>query len=436
MLVAWNERTPALLAPGVAILASPTMGRPKMPFFDSTIALRRDPYRFIRRTCTELGSDCFETRLLLEPTLCLTGAKAARFFYDRELFTRVGAAPTFVKSTLFGHGGVQGLDGEAHAHRKSLFLKLVGEGRTDALTARAVAGIGALAGRDGRITLQDCLEDILTEAVCDWAGMPLAKDELPDRSRMISHLFEHAASVDIRQLLARFSRHRADRWAESEILATRDGRLSPPAESALAVVAGWHDPKGTLLASRVAAVELINILRPFVAISAYLTFAAHALATEQGEAERLRANPDRLAPFVQEVRRTYPFFPLVAARARHRTAWRGHDIPEGRLVALDIWGTNRDPAAWDDPDRFRPERFEGWKGDPFTLIPQGGGDHETGHRCPGEWVTQDVMAAGTRALLDLADWSVLPAQDLSIDMRKLPALPRDRILLDLPKNAG
>ena len=63
----------------------------------------------------------------------------------------------------------------------------------------------------------------------------------------------------------------------------------------------------------------------------------------------------------------------LVACARVRTAWRDQVIPAGRLVALDIWGTNRDPVAWDDPDAFRPSRFDGWQGDPFTLIPQGAG---------------------------------------------------------------
>ena len=146
-----------------------------------------------------------------------------------------------------------------------------------------------------------------------------------------------------------------------------------------------------------------------------------------GERSALAADPDRVPLFVQEVRRTYPFFPLLVARARRAARWDGHALPEGRLVALDIHGTNRDPRTWDDPDVFRPERFAGWTGDAYTLIPQGGGEHERGHRCPGEWVTRDLMEAGTRILLDRVDWDRPPRQDLALDLRALPALPRDRM---------
>ncbi len=399
-----------------------------MIFHDSTFGLRRDPYRYVRRHCASKGSDAFETRLLLEPALCMTGVDAARFFYDETQFTRTDAAPGFLTATLFGEGGVQGLDGAAHRHRKAQFLALVGPGRTDALSRGAVSGIEGLAGR-GRITLQDALEEVLTEAVCDWSGIPVAAAEVPMRSRMLSHLFEHAASVDLRQILARRARDRAEDWAGEQIEAVRAGRLTPPPDAALAAIAGWRDLEDRLLPPGVAAVELLNVLRPFVAISAFLTFAAHALATCEGEAVRLRADPERVPRFVQEVRRVYPFFPLVVARARRELRWRTFRIPEGQLVALDLWGTNRDPSAWEDPDQFRPDRFIDWTGDPFTLIPQGGGDHAEEHRCPGEWVTRDVMEAGTRALLDLVDWNDLLRQDLSLNMRNLPGLPRDRMVV-------
>ena len=273
-----------------------------MRAFDSTLALRADPYRFVRRTCRAEGSDAFPTRLLLRRTLCMTGSAAARFFYDQSLFTRAGAAPEFLRATLFGEGGVQGLDGTAHVHRKAMFLQLLGPGRTDALTAGATKAVEALPRTDAPIALQDHLERALTKAVCDWAGVPLQDHELHDRSRMLSHLFEHAASVDLRQIMARRSRRRADRWASGLIEDVRAGRLSPPPGSALEVVARWRDPDGSPLPAPVASVELLNVLRPFVAISAYLTFAAHALATKPGQADALRADPGILPHFVQEVR--------------------------------------------------------------------------------------------------------------------------------------
>jgi len=40
----------------------------------STLALLRNPYGFIPDTCRDLEGDLFETRILLQKTICMTGA--------------------------------------------------------------------------------------------------------------------------------------------------------------------------------------------------------------------------------------------------------------------------------------------------------------------------------------------------------------------------
>src|SRR3546814_3503026 len=80
------------------------------------------------------------------------------------------------------------------------------------------------------------------------------------------------------------------------------------------------------------------------------------------------------------------------ARTRHKFEWNGHRFPGGRQVMLDLYGTNRDPRTWDAPEEFRPERFRRWDGNPFNFIPQGGGNHDLNHRCPGEWITIELRS--------------------------------------------
>lgn len=38
------------------------------PRFDSTLALMRDPYGFVRTQCLRFGEDLFETRIVLQKT--------------------------------------------------------------------------------------------------------------------------------------------------------------------------------------------------------------------------------------------------------------------------------------------------------------------------------------------------------------------------------
>lgn len=37
--------------------------------------------------------------------------------------------------------------------------------------------------------------------------------------------------------------------------------------------------------------------------------------------------------------------------------FRGYTIPKGTVVLPNLWSVHRDPALWEDPDTFKPERF-------------------------------------------------------------------------------
>ena len=181
-----------------------------------------------------------------------------------------------------------------------------------------------------------------------------------------------------------------DSYAPMARLKDIDLKLDLPEQSPARVISTWRGPDGQMLSPRIAAVELLNILRPTVAVSVFITFTAHALHQFPTCRQKFRADDGYLECFVQEVRRRYPFFPAVMARVRRDFEWKGYRFPRGRRVVLDLYGTNRDPRAWDAPEEFRPERFQGWDGSPFHFIPQGGGDHHRNHRCPGEWITIEI----------------------------------------------
>jgi len=409
-----------------AMTAAPAHGP-----FDATVPLLRDPYRYISRACAEAGADAVDTRIGFERALLVTGVEAARFFYAPSLFRRAEAMPSPLRKTLFGEGGVQGLDGPEHIRRKALYMQIIGPDRVAPLAERAGQTLRARLERGDaeRLAGQDIFAHALAEAVADWAGVPLDDGDAEWLAETFGTLYEGSAEVGRGHLRARRARTRADDWAERFVRRVRSGEVTPPEGSALAVLADWRDRSGALLPSKVAAVELGSLMRPFTAVSVFLTFAGHALATHRGLAERLREAPELIPSFVNEVRRTYPFFPLIAARTAKATEWRGHALPEGRLVLLEIQGTNRDPTVWDAPDSFRPERFDGPQPGPFDMIPQGGGVHATGHRCAGEWATRAVMERATAELLLHLNWAALPDQDLSLDMQSLPAMPRDRLRL-------
>ncbi len=397
----------------------------QVPLPDDTLALALEGYAFIGNRARALGTDVFETRLMLQRTICMFGAEAAQIFYDAEKIQREGAPPSRVQATLFGRGGVQSLDGEAHRTRKQLFTSLLT--RESALRMAGLfehALLAEVPQWTQRTVLFDELQTILAHAVCEWAGVRIDDER---RVRDISAMIEGSGGAGPRQWRGRVGRARAEWWIERQI-----DQIRTTAMPALGVLGTFAK---TDLDRRTAAIELLNIIRPTVAVARYIVFVAHALHEFPHAAELVRDDV-LVEPFVQEVRRYYPFFPALSGRVRHAFTWHDVAFPEGTRVMLDLYGTNHDPRIWPDPDQFRPERFIGWTGDPFTLIPQGGGDVATGHRCPGELMTIELMKTAVRLFTRRLRFDV-PAQDLTISLARIPALPASRFVIEnLRLNGG
>lgn len=399
---------------------------------ESTLALLLDPYRFISKHCRHYRSDLFQTRLMLRKTICMTGPEAAELFYDESRFIRNGAAPPWLLKTLFGQGGVQALDGEAHRHRKQMFMSLMSPERIEqlgAITAEGWRNYARKWAKMDRIVLYDEVNRLLSQSVCTWVGVPLPEPEVGKRTAELMAMFDKAAGFGRGHWLARLFRKRAERWIENLIEDIRAGRIKPPEESAAWVMAMHRDLNGQLLDRHTAAVELINVLRPTVAVSVFIVFAALSLYQYPVCRERLAAGEEGFADlFVQEVRRFYPFFPAVMAVVKQDFDWKGYRFPQGSKAALDLFGTNHDERSWEFPYEFQPDRFRHWEENAFNFIPQGGGEHYHGHRCPGEWIALELIKVASNFLARDLAYDV-PEQDLGIDYRRLPALPRSRFVI-------
>ncbi|EWY38910.1 cytochrome P450 [Skermanella stibiiresistens SB22] len=401
----------------------PGIPRDKSP--DTTLALLREGYPFITNRCRQLGSDAFVTRMMLRRVVCMRGEEAARVFYHPGRFTRNGAIPRTTFALLQDKGSVASLDGEAHRVRKRMFLSLMKPEAVremgDALERAWRATLPAWSRMD-RVVVRDEIGGVLCRAACDWAGVPLTEAEAVERTREFRAMIGGAGSVGPRAWRGRVLRARTEGWARAQVEAVRDGSLAVRDGSALEVIAWHRDDGGELLPVKVAAVELLNILRPIVAVDRFITFAALALH-QHPETAREAAGDDRyLEMFTQEVRRFYPFFPVIGGRVLEPFEWRGHRFAERDWVLLDLYGTNHEKRVWGDPDRFRPERFVIWDGSAFNFIPQGGGDFETGHRCPGEWITIELVKRAVRMLVNGMGY-VVPRQDLTVSLSDMPTGP-------------
>lgn len=405
---------------------------PHIEGIDNTLALLSEGYEFIPSRCRAYRTDIFETRLMLQKVYCVTGEEAARMFYTPDRFTRRRALPPTTLALLQDLGSVQLKDGEAHRHRKEMFLSLMtpeNRQRLMEITATELRKFFLKWERMDRVVFHNEVEEVLCRAVCAWSGVPLSEADVRQRTREFSAMIDGAGSAGPRNWEGMLLRSRTERWARELIESIRAGRIPLRDEHAAYVIAHHREPNGEPLDTKVAEVELINVLRPTVAVARYITFAALALHQHPECRTRLLAgDEDDSEHFVQEVRRFYPFFPAIGGRAKQAFDWRDHHFEQGAWVLLDVYGTLHDPRIWSEPEAFRPERFRNWNGSAFNLIPQGAGDHRNGHRCPGEWITIDLMKTVIPLLLHEVDY-VVPKQDLHIDLSRMPAIPESRLII-------
>jgi fatty-acid peroxygenase len=402
------------------------MSRDTSALTDRTAALLLKGYDWLPGLVRRHGAP-LRTRLAGRPTVALRGPDAVRFVYDERHVVRGSAVPEPVLSTLFGKGAVHTLDGEAHRVRKAMFLSLLTDPAQVADLTEQVADAWERAVADWadreEIVLFDEVAVVLTRGVCRWAGVPLDEKDARPLSRDLVAMVDGFATAGPRHWRARRARTRREFWAAGIVEEVRDDALSPPEGSALDVIARHRDADGLLLEPRVAAVELLNVLRPTVAVTWFLSFAGHLLHHRPDVRDRLWADDAAyLAAFVHELRRFYPFAPFVGGRAPADVSFDGEPIPEGAMVLIDLFGQNHDEELWGDPFVFRPERFLERPVERDELVPQGGGDPAHGHRCPGEAVTIALLEALTLRLARLDH--VVPEQDMRISLHRVPARPR------------
>ncbi|WP_030558792.1 cytochrome P450 [Streptomyces aureocirculatus] len=422
---------------------------------DSTLPLLTQGYAWLPDLSRRKGPGPVRTRLLGKPAVALRGPAAVEFFYDEQHVRRRTALPEPVLSTLFGHGAVHTLDGQEHRTRKALFVSLLKDAAGVAALAEQVAeewdrSSKEWSGRSG-VSLFDEVSVLITRAVCAWAGVPLDDGDAasqgaaasrgsadPDdpgpedtearrTARDLVTMVDGFATAGPRHFQARRSRRRQEKRLALlvEEIRSADGESSGTGRPATAVgaVAAHRDADGKLLDPRTAAVEILNIIRPTVAVTWYTVFGAHALHRNPALREPLALDRSGYArAFAHELRRFYPFAPFVAGLAPADVEWHGEPIEEGTLVLLDIYGQNHDPGLWHEPYTFDPERFTGREPGRDELVPQGGGEASEGHRCPGEDITLAVLSTLLPRLARL-DYRV-PEQDLRIPLNRMPTRPR------------
>ncbi|KAF0893551.1 hypothetical protein E2562_026967 [Oryza meyeriana var. granulata] len=151
--------------------------------------------------------------------------------------------------------------------------------------------------------------------------------------------------------------------------------------------------------------------------------------------------PDRIAgeadlarlPYLQaaykETLRLRPAAPIAHRQSTEEINIRGFRVPAQTAVFINVWSIGRDPAYWDEPLEFRPERFlaaggsEGLepRGQHFQFMPFGSGRRG----CPGMGLALQSVPAVVAALVQCFDWRCRTKENSSridIDMEEADGL--------------
>ena len=98
---------------------------------------------------------------------------------------------------------------------------------------------------------------------------------------------------------------------------------------------------------------------------------------------------------------------------------QGYHVPKNTVVLVNAWAIHRDPKLWNEPMRFRPERFEK-EGEDHKLLPFGLGRRS----CPGAGLAQRTVGLTLGLLIQCFDWKRLNEEKIDMTEGRRITMPK------------
>ncbi|CAH2061398.1 unnamed protein product [Thlaspi arvense] len=137
--------------------------------------------------------------------------------------------------------------------------------------------------------------------------------------------------------------------------------------------------------------------------------------------DRLIDEPDtKNLPYLQgivlETLRLHPAAPtLVPHMTSDDCVMAGYDVPRGTMLLVNVWAMHRDPSIWEDPEMFKPERYENEKENQKVLT------FGIGRRsCPGVGLTHRLMSLALGSMIQCFEWERIGEE--YIETREAPMM--------------
>lgn len=124
------------------------------------------------------------------------------------------------------------------------------------------------------------------------------------------------------------------------------------------------------------------------------------------------ANLPYLQNIIHETLRLYPPGPLLLPHMSSEDCEvGGYDMPRGTMLSMNVWAMHRDPELWEEPEMFKPERFEK-EGEAQKLMAFGLGRRA----CPGSGLAHRLLGLALGSLVQCFEWERVGVEQ--IDMRE------------------
>ncbi|PRQ27788.1 putative oxidoreductase [Rosa chinensis] len=106
------------------------------------------------------------------------------------------------------------------------------------------------------------------------------------------------------------------------------------------------------------------------------------------------------------INETLRMYPAAALLPPHESSEDctvgGFNVPRGTMLLVNAWAIHHDPKLWEEPEQFKPERFQNAQKerDVFMYLPFG-----TGRRgCPGEGLANRMVGLALGSVIQCFEW--------------------------------
>ncbi|KAG6471094.1 cytochrome P450 81Q32-like [Zingiber officinale] len=115
---------------------------------------------------------------------------------------------------------------------------------------------------------------------------------------------------------------------------------------------------------------------------------------------------------IHETLRLYPAAPLLVPHETSKDCTvAGFDVSAGTMLLVNVWAIHRDAGLWDEPEKFKPERFmagEAAKG--YKFMPFGMGRRQ----CPGEGLAMRTVGLMLATFVQCFEWEKVSPEEVDM----------------------